>query len=47
MTHKSVLNKPECYYAVCMYSCDVCSNCKHDLDCYKHFLNFMLKNKQS
>lgn len=36
-------DKPECYHAVCMYSCDACSNCKHDMDCYNHWLEYMLK----
>ena len=40
-------DKPECYHAVCMYSCDARSSYKYDMDCYEHFLNFMLKNKQS
>ena len=47
MTAKIQRDKPECYHAVIQYSCDICCNCKHDKDCYEHFLNFMLKNKQS
>ena len=33
--------KPECYHAVCMYSCDACSNCKYDLDCHDNWLEYM------
>ena len=44
MTHKAVLDKPECYHAVCMYSCDACSSCKYDMDCYQKFMDYLLKS---
>ena len=43
LTASTQRDKPECYHAVCMYSCDACSNCKHDMDCYNHWLEYMLK----
>ena len=33
--------KPECYHAVCMWSADGCCNCKYDMDCYEHWLEYM------
>ena len=35
----------ECYHAVCQYSSDGCNGCKHEMDCYNHFLNYMLRGK--
>ena len=35
----------ECYHAICQYSSDGCSGCKHEMDCYNHFLNHMLRGK--
>ena len=34
----------ECYHAVCQYSSDGCSGCKHEMDCYNHFLKYMTTN---
>ena len=31
----------ECYHAVCQYSSDGCGGCKHEMDCYSHFLKHM------
>lgn len=36
----------ECYHAVCQYSSDECSGCKYEMDCYNHFLNYMLKGEE-
>lgn len=38
--------KPECYHAVCMYSADGCCKCPHDMDCYEHWLEYMMKTKE-
>ena len=36
----------ECYHVICQYSSDKCSGCKHEMDCYNHFLNYMLRGKE-
>ena len=38
--------KPECYHAVCMCSADACSGCEYDMDCYRHWLEYMMKSKE-
>ena len=38
--------KPECYHAPCMWSADGCCRCSYDMDCYKHWLEHMMKSKE-
>lgn len=37
----------ECYHAVCQWSADACCRCKYDMDCYRHFLEHMLRGKDN
>ena len=39
------MNKPICYKAPCQWSADSCCKCQYDMECYKKFLEFMMKNK--
>ena len=35
-----------CYHAPVQYSADGCDRCKYEMDCYKHFLNYMTRKKE-
>ena len=37
----------ECYHSVWQYSSDGCNGCKYEMDCYNHFLSYMLKEDKN
>lgn len=38
--------KPECFTLYIMYSADGCCEYPYDMDCYEHWLEYMLKTKE-
>lgn len=41
------MDKPICYHAVCQYDVNACDKCEYDMDCYRHFLDYMMTGKES
>ena len=38
--------KPSCYKAPCQWSADACCTCQYDMECYRKFLDYMMKGKE-
>lgn len=36
-----------CYHSAIQYSADGCDGCEYEMDCYNHFLKYMMTRKET